>query len=84
MLTMLVVHERARGKGIGRMMVHEAEEWAVRCGASAISLTSALRRTEAHDFYRQLGYEHNGVRLAKVLTPTPAPASAAHRVSRAK
>jgi GNAT superfamily N-acetyltransferase len=84
MLTVLVVDERARGKGIGRVMVQEAEEWAVRCGASAISLTSALRRTEAHDFYRRLGYEHTGVRLAKVLTPSLAPASIGHRVSRAK
>jgi GNAT superfamily N-acetyltransferase len=84
MLTVLVVDERARGKGVGRMMVHEAEEWAVRCGASAISLTSALRRTGAHDFYRQLGYEHTGVRLAKVLTPSPAPASIGHHASRAK
>jgi GNAT superfamily N-acetyltransferase len=84
MLTMLVVDERARGKGVGRMMVQEAEEWAAMRGASAISLTSALRRTDAHDFYRRLGYEHTGVRLAKVLTPSPAPASTGHRVSRAK
>ena len=70
MLTMLVVEEHARGKGVGRAMVQSAEAWAVAHGASAISLTSALRRTDAHDFYKRLGYEHTGVRLAKVLTPT--------------
>ena len=71
MLTVLVVDERVRGKGIGRAMVRKAEEWAIAQGASAISLTSALRRTDAHDFYKGLGYEHTGVRLVKVLTPSP-------------
>ena len=73
MLTVLVVDERARGSGVGRAMVQKAEEWAASQGASAISLTSALRRTDAHEFYRRLGYEQTGVRLAKVLTPNRAP-----------
>lgn len=70
MLTVLVVDERARGSGVGRAMVREAEAWAAAQGASAISLTSALRRTDAHEFYKRLGYEQTGVRLAKVLTPS--------------
>lgn len=74
MLTVLVVDERARGSGVGRAMVREAEAWAVSHGASAISLTSALRRGDAHEFYKRLGYEQTGVRLVKVLTPTRAPA----------
>ena len=73
MLTVLVVDERSRGSGVGRAMVRTAEEWAVSQGASAISLTSALRRTDAHEFYKRLGYEQTGVRLAKVLTPSRAP-----------
>jgi GNAT superfamily N-acetyltransferase len=67
MLTALVVLERARGTGIGRLLVAHVEQWARSHGARAISLTSALRRTGAHEFYRKLGYEHTGVRLAKSL-----------------
>lgn len=68
MLTALVVLERARGHGVGRQLVAHVEQWARARGATTISLTSALRRVEAHAFYKQLGYEHTGVRLAKSLT----------------
>jgi GNAT superfamily N-acetyltransferase len=66
-LTVLVVAERARGRGVGTRLVNEVEEWARDQGARRIALTSALHREEAHDFYRRLGYEHTGVRLAKTL-----------------
>lgn len=69
MLTVLVVAESHRHHGIGRALVRCAEAWAVERRASVISLTSALRRTEAHGFYASLGYEHTGVRLAKTLRP---------------
>ena len=68
MLTALVVLERARGHGVGRLLVAHVEQWARARGATTISLTSALRRVDAHGFYKQLGYEHTGVRLAKALT----------------
>jgi GNAT superfamily N-acetyltransferase len=68
MLTALVVLESARGLGIGKQLVARAEDWARSRGATAISLTSALRRAEAHEFYKALGYEHTGLRLAKALT----------------
>src|SRR5688572_27147794 len=68
MLTALVVLESARGLGIGRQLVGHVEQWARRHGARTISLTSALRRVDAHDFYRKLGYEHTGLRLAKSLS----------------
>ena len=66
-LTVLVVAESARGRGVGTRLVNEAEEWAREQGARRIALTSALHREEAHDFYKRLGYEQTGVRLAKVL-----------------
>lgn len=66
-LTALVVAERARGKGVGRRLVAVAEDWARRHGASRLALTSALHRQEAHEFYKRLGYDHTGVRLAKKL-----------------
>lgn len=68
MLTVLAVHESARGLGIGRRLVAHVEDWARSHGAMAISLTSALRRAEAHEFYRKLGYEQTGLRLARSLS----------------
>ena len=67
-LTALVVDETARGTGVGSALVQRAEEWAVRHGASRLALTSALRRTEAHEFYKTRDYVHTGVRLAKELS----------------
>src|SRR3954465_3368721 len=66
-LTAVVVEEKARGQGIGAVLVEKAEAWAKDHGARRISLTSALHRTRAHKFYKDLSYEHTGVRLAKVF-----------------
>lgn len=67
MLTTLVVLEHARGLGIGRELVAHVEDWARGRGATTITLTSALRRAGAHEFYRRLGYEHTGLRLVKTF-----------------
>ena len=67
-LTALVVEESARGTGVGSALVKRAEDWAKRNGATHISLTSHLRRKEAHEFYKTRDYEHTGVRLVKDLT----------------
>jgi GNAT superfamily N-acetyltransferase len=66
-LTAVVVDEKFRGRGVGAALLRYAEEWARQRGAQRVSLTSALRRTRAHEFYKTHGYEQTGVRLAKVL-----------------
>jgi GNAT superfamily N-acetyltransferase len=66
-LTALVVDESVRGMGVGSALVKRAEELAIQQGAASLSLTSALRRKEAHEFYKSRGYEHTGVRLVKQL-----------------
>jgi GNAT superfamily N-acetyltransferase len=66
-LTSLVVEEQARGQGVGSALVARAEEWAIQHGALRISLTSALHRERAHEFYKTRDYEHTGVRLTKVF-----------------
>ena len=66
-LTVLVVDERVRGRGVGRRLVTEAEAWARARGAKRLSLTSAVHRKEAHQFYINLGYQQTGVRLAKMF-----------------
>ena len=66
-LTVLVVTSEARGQGIGRALVGEAERWARAMGAHRLSLTSGVQRQEAHEFYRRLGYTQTGIRLAKIF-----------------
>ena len=66
-LTSLVVDEAARGRGVGGALVRRAEEWARERGATRIAVTSALRRTAAHEFYERLGYARTGVRLGRSL-----------------
>ena len=53
----LVVHEAARGRGVGRALVSAAEAWARERGYTVVSVRSNVIRTEAHAFYKGLGYE---------------------------
>lgn len=53
----LAVDGRYRRRGAGTALVKAAEEWAVSRGIRQIRLNSGSSRTEAHEFYRRLGYE---------------------------
>jgi GNAT superfamily N-acetyltransferase len=64
-LTLLVVDERVRGQGVGRILVTESEAWARARGCKRFVVTTALRRTEAHAFYERLGFAHTGRRYGK-------------------
>jgi GNAT superfamily N-acetyltransferase len=65
----LVVDERLRRKGVGRLLVAAGEEWLGQRGARKVTVTSAHRRKDTHRFYEQLGYESTGLRFAKPLRP---------------
>lgn len=64
-LTLLVVDERVRGQGVGRILVAESEAWARARGCKRFVVTTALRRDDAHAFYEKLGYTHTGRRYGK-------------------
>lgn len=64
-LTLLVVDEQHRTRGVGRMLVEAAEQWALSQGARRIVVTTALQRAEAHAFYERLQYKHTGRRYGK-------------------
>lgn len=66
-LTSLVVSSAHRGEGVGHRLVAACEEWAKEQGAERLSLTSAMHREAAHQFYINMGYEKTGVRLAKIF-----------------
>jgi ribosomal protein S18 acetylase RimI-like enzyme len=66
-VTVLVVAERARRRGVGKLLVQHAEHLAAAAGSEAVELTSAVGRTEAHAFYRGLGYDASSLRFRKAL-----------------
>ena len=53
----LVVDTNSRRQGIGRALMRQAELWASAYGFAEVRLRSGLHRTDAHEFYRSIGYE---------------------------
>lgn len=66
-LTALVTGEKARGRGIGQLLIDQFEDWARSCGSVKAVLTSGNHRSETHEIYRHLGWEADGVRFTKKL-----------------
>lgn len=52
----LVVDARARGGGIGRVLMDKAEAWARGKGVGSVALHTTLTRADARAFYARLGY----------------------------
>lgn len=63
----LVVHERMRGRGIGRALLKAAEDHFSRSKIVRVVLTSRFTRERAHAFYESLGYTRTGLRFMKEL-----------------
>jgi GNAT superfamily N-acetyltransferase len=60
------VHAEERGSGLGSELVGWAVAESRRLGVDLVQLTSDATRTDAHRFYRRLGFEasHVGFKLA--------------------
>ena len=52
----LAVNPDFQGRGIGRKLMNELENYAVDNNISFIRLNSAMKREEAHKFYEHIGY----------------------------
>jgi predicted N-acetyltransferase YhbS len=52
----LVVDAGVRKQGVGRLLMHHAEEWARTRGVRMVRLSSSATRHEAHRFYERIGY----------------------------
>lgn len=63
----VVVDRDLRGRGIGRAMMGHAMSLAARAGCYKLVLSSNRSRTDAHDFYRSLGFTEHGVSFAVQL-----------------
>ena len=55
----LVVDENWRGKGVGKLLLNEAEDWAATRGCQEMRVRSNILREKAHGFYLQQGYGEN-------------------------
>lgn len=65
----LAVKSEYRNNGIGKKLIFAAEEWAIENKIKGMRLNSGISRTNAHDFYRHLGYdsEKGQIRFKKNL-----------------
>ena len=66
-ITALAVDPKAQRRGVGRLLLREAERLAREAGAVRIELTSAPHRLEAHAFYRACGYGDGALRFVRRL-----------------
>ncbi len=66
-ITAMVVTPEAQGRGLGRLLLREAERRARVGGAARLEITSGSQRTDAHAFYRACGYSDGTVRFVKHL-----------------
>lgn len=53
----LVVDAGHRGRGVGQLLMAEAEGWAQSKGCEAVYVRSNVVRKDAHRFYEGMGYE---------------------------
>ena len=61
----LVVDEKYRGNGIGKMLIEKAKQWSKEKGNDKLRLRCNVKRTETHLFYQHLGFKE--IKEQKVL-----------------
>jgi len=66
-LTALVVDEKWRGRGIGKLLIDRVEASLAGQGINLVVLTSSIFRKDSHEFYRHIGYLDTGIRFTKRL-----------------
>jgi len=59
-ITNIVVHAKYRGRGISKMLIKCAEEYAAASGADAISATAHVENIAAIRMYESAGFERRG------------------------
>jgi GNAT superfamily N-acetyltransferase len=57
----VVVDEKVRSQGIGKALMEECKRLAKKAGCYKIMLASSKRRTRAHKFYRDMGFQEDAL-----------------------
>ncbi|MDQ0207524.1 GNAT family N-acetyltransferase [Alkalicoccobacillus murimartini] len=63
----IAVSEKGEGKGIGKELMKQAEEWAADQGLTEIILDVFLNNKRAVSVYEHLGYQKEIVKMVKIL-----------------
>lgn len=71
-VTALVVRDGVRGAGIGKALVNAGGNLARQSGCGVLELTTASARTEAHAFYRRLGFTNSALSFRRSTEGTTA------------
>ena len=71
-VTALVVDDGIRGAGIGKALIAAGCDLANQSGCGRMELRTANGRTEAHAFYRKLGFVNSAVGFSRTAKETAA------------
>lgn len=52
----IVVYKEHRGKGIGTLLIKEAEKWAIEKGVKKLRVRTNIKREETRQYYRKLDF----------------------------
>lgn len=66
-----VVDVEQRGRGIGHMLMREAERWTAEKGLSVLRLKTNVIRVDAHRFYENMGFERTKTQYTYVKQLAP-------------
>jgi GNAT superfamily N-acetyltransferase len=55
----IVVDEQYKRKGIGKMLIEYIKPWCIKQGTASLRVRCNIKRTEAHQFYSDLGFIEN-------------------------
>lgn len=79
LLDAVVVTRAQRGRGVGEAMLRHALRLAAAAGCYKLSLSSNLKRMDAHRFYEGLGFSRHGVSFSIPLPAHPQAGSATEK-----
>ncbi len=66
----IYVKPRCRGRGIGRILIQEAEKWARSKGLTELASDAEIKNTESSKFHARVGFEKAGVNVHFIKTLT--------------
>lgn len=63
----IYVEKRYRKKGIGAMLLAEADGWAKEKGIFSLGLTVNVKNRRAFSFYKEFGFNEHNLKMSKII-----------------